>query len=229
MTAIEIELYSDLHCPYAYLTAYRLRKLRDKYRGKIRIIHKSLALEYVNKRSTPRGIIAEETPVLMLEEPDIPYIPWSRPDAEWPVTMWSAFEAVKCAAEQSDDLAYDLDWLIRKAFFHDSLCISMHNVIFDLARQAELDMSRFEDDFLSGRFRLKAYQDARKGWEQLKVEGSPTFVLPSGEQKSYFALPKAKLDPERRYRLTRIEPASCTQGNCLDEYRKLFDELILAT
>lgn len=226
--AARIDLYSDLHCPYGYVTAYRLRKLYDEYRGKIRIVHKSLALEYVNKRSTPRGIIAEETPVIMLEEPAIPYRPWSRPDAEWPVTMWPAFEAVKCAAQQGDDLAHELDWLIRKAFFEGSRCISMHHVIFELAEQAGVEMGQFEQDFLSGAFRRAAYADARAGWEQLKVDGSPTFVLPSGEQKSYFMLPKAKLDKNRNYRLTRIEPADCEAGNCLDAYRALFDA-VLAT
>lgn len=224
--AVPIQLYSDLHCPYAYVTAYRLRKLREEYRGKIRIEHKSLALEYINKRSTPRGIIAEETPVIMLEEPDIPYQPWSRPDSEWPVTMWPAFEAVKCAAEQSDDFADELDWLIRKAFFEGSRCISMHHVIFELAQQAGLDMQQFESDFLSGIFRRDVYDDARAGWEELRVEGSPTFVLPSGEQRSYFALPKVKLDKDRNYRLTHFEPANCKAAECLDEYRKMFDEVL---
>jgi hypothetical protein len=205
---------------------YRLRKLSKEYRGRIRIEHKSLALEYINKRSTPRGILSEETPVLLLEEPDIPYQPWSRPDSEWPVTMWSAFEAVKCAVQQSDDLAYELDWLIRKAFFEKSRCISMHHVLFELAEQAGLAMGRFEEDFLSGVYRRAAYEDARIGWEQLKVEGSPTFILPSGEQRSYFALPKAKLDPARNYRLTRIEAAGCETGNCLDEYRRMFDRVL---
>lgn len=223
---ITIALYSDVHCPYAYITAYRLRQLRDEYRGEIRIEHKSLALEYVNKRSTPRGILSEETPVLLLEEPAIPYQPWSRPDSEFPVTMWAAFEAVKCAANQSDDHAYELDWLIRKAFFADSVCISMHHVLFELAEQAGLDMVRFDDDFMNGTFRRETYEDARMGWEQLKVEGSPTFVLPSGEQKSYFMLPKAILDPQRNYRLTQFEPADCVSGQCLDQYRAMFDEVL---
>lgn len=223
---VTIALYSDVHCPYAYVTAYRLRKLQKEYRGKIRIAHKSLALEYVNKRSTPRGILMEETPIIMLEEPDIPYQPWSRPESEWPVTMWSAFEAVKCAYQQGDELAYELDWLIRKGFFEGSMCISMHHVLFELAEGAGLDMARFEDDFLSGKFRRETYEDARAGWEQLRVEGSPTFVLPSGEQKSYFMLPKAKLDPSRNYRLTRVEPADCVAGDCLDPYRAMFDAVL---
>lgn len=227
--AIKILLYSDIHCPYGYLTAYRLKQLREEYRGKISIEHKSLALEYVNKRPTPCVILSEETPILLLEEPNIPYQPWSGPNTEWPVTMWPAFEAVKCAARQSEDLAHELDWLLRKAFFAESRCISMFHVIFELADEAGLDMQRFEQDFLSGETRREAYEDARTGWEVLKVEGSPTFVLPSGEQRSYFALPKAKLDASRNYRLLRLEPANCVRGHCLDLYRKMFDELLEPT
>src|SRR4051794_16639660 len=100
-----IALYSDVHCPYAYVTAFRLRKLRDEFRGKVVIEYKSLALEYVNKRPTPKPILENETPIVLLEEPRIPYQPWHAAVSEWPVTMWPAFEAIKCAERQSAELA----------------------------------------------------------------------------------------------------------------------------
>jgi len=225
---VYLDLYADLHCPYAYLTAYRLRKLRDEYRKRnIVIEHRSLALEFVNERSTPRTILSEETPVLMLEEPDIPYQPWSRPDSEWPVTMWPAFEAVKCAARQSAALADELDWLLRYAFFAESKCISMRHVVLELAEAAGVDMRQFIADFDGGVTRRDVVDDARRGWHELKVEGSPTFVLPSGEQYSYYALPKAKLDPKRNYRLTRVEPAPCAGDDCTALYLKLFDAALV--
>ncbi len=149
-TPVTIAMYSDVHCPYAYLSAYRLRRLRDEWRGKVRIAHKSLALEYVNKQSTPKPILDNETPILMLEEPEIPYQPWHRPDSEWPVTMWPAFEAIKCAERQDFDLADDLDWAIREAFFAGSRCISMRHVLFELAEGVGLDMARFAADFDGG-------------------------------------------------------------------------------
>jgi hypothetical protein len=105
------------HCPYAYVTAYRLRQLREEYRGRITISYKSLALEYVNRRPTPKPILDNETPILMLEEPEIPYQPWHAPLSAWPVTMWPAFEAIRCAERQGSDAAAELDWAIRTAFF----------------------------------------------------------------------------------------------------------------
>jgi hypothetical protein len=68
---VTIALYSDVHCPYAYLTVYRLRQLREEYRGRLTIAYKSLALEYVNRRSTPKPILDNETPILLLSEPVI--------------------------------------------------------------------------------------------------------------------------------------------------------------
>ncbi len=192
-----IALYSDVHCPYAYVTAYRLRQLREEYRGRITISYKSLALEYVNRRATPKPILDNETPILMLEEPEIPYQPWHAPLSEWPVTMWPAFEAIKCAERQGSDAAAELDWAIRTAFFAESQCISMRHVLLALAEKVGLDMRRFAEDFDSGATKRQVLQEAQEGWERLKVEGSPTFVLPSGEQVSYPALPKVTLDEQQ--------------------------------
>ena len=145
-----IDLYSDVHCPYAYVAAYRLRQLRAEYRGTVTIRYKSLALEYVNHRATPKPILDNEAPILMLEEPAIPYQPWHAPLSEWPVTMWPAFEAIKCAERQGSDAAADLDWAIRTAFFAESQCISMRHILLALAEKAGLDMPRFVEDFDSG-------------------------------------------------------------------------------
>ncbi|SRR5579884_1189490 len=32
---VTIAMYADLACPYAYVSAYRLRKLREEYRGSV--------------------------------------------------------------------------------------------------------------------------------------------------------------------------------------------------
>lgn len=221
-----IALYSDVHCPYAYVTAYRLRQLREEYRGRITISYKSLALEYVNRRATPKPILDNETPILMLEEPEIPYQPWHAPLSEWPVTMWPAFEAIKCAERQGSDAAAELDWAIRTAFFAESQCISMRHVLLALAEKVGLDMRRFAEDFDSGATRRQVLQEAQEGWERLKVEGSPTFVLPSGEQVSYPALPKVTLDEQQHARVVKVEPAPCHDQGCLEVLRGMLDSAL---
>lgn len=223
---IHIAMYADLHCPYAYLSAYRLRKLRDEYRGRIIIEHKSLSLEYVNREPTPKHVLDQETPLLMLEEPDIPYQLWHRSLSEWPVTMWPAFEAVKCAERQSLELADELDWAIRTAFFAESRCISMRDVLLGLAEKVGVERERFAGDFDHGVAKYQVLQEAREGWERLKVEGSPTFVLPSGKQYSNVALPQIMLDEKRSFRLVAVQPAPCKGDACLDLYRHLFAEAL---
>jgi predicted DsbA family dithiol-disulfide isomerase len=223
---VRIAMYSDVHCPYAYLSAYRVRQIRNEYEGRVVVEYKSLALEYINKQSTPKHILDSETPFLMREEPDIPYRPWHRPESEWPVTMWPAFEAIKCAERQGWELASDLDWAIRTAFFADSRCISMRYVLFELAESAGLNMQQFSNDFDHGVAKHLVLQEAQAGWEQLKVQGSPTFVLPSGKHFFIPGLPKVELDKDNYYRVSSIRPAPCNGQDCLDIYRRMFDEAL---
>lgn len=227
---LRIACYSDLHCPYAYVNAYRLRQLRTEYAGQIEIVYKSLALEYRNNQPTPKGILDNETAALMLEEPEIPYQPWHAPLNEWPVTMWPAFEAVKCAERQGLHLAAELDWSLRVAFFDQSRCISMRHVLFTVAERAGLDMRQFANDFDSGITKAQVLREAQEGWEELRVEASPTLVLPNGKQYSYRALglPRAILDPKRHYRLVEIHPGSCKGAACLDIYHNIFQEALQA-
>ena len=221
---IPLAMYADLACPYAYVTAYRLRKLREEYRGTIVIEHKSLALEYVNKEPTPKAVLELELPVLIREEPDIPYQPWQRPESEWPVTMWPAFEAVKCAERQSLELADDLDWAIREAFFAENRCISLRHVLLELAQQVGLDMERFAGDFDRGVTKYQVLQEAQDGWERLRVAGSPTFVLPSGKQISNLGLPEIMIDANSPDRVLSVTPASCQGQTCLEIFRQMFAE-----
>ncbi|MEI2616544.1 MAG: DsbA family protein [Thermomicrobiales bacterium] len=225
-TATTIEMYADLYCPYAYLAAYRLRKLREEYAGRVEVAHRSLALEYVNRETTPKRVLDMELPILMLEEPDIPWQPWAAPDSAWPVTMWPAFEAVKCAERQSLALADELDWRIRVAFFGESRCVSMRHVLIELAGEAGLDVERFTVDFDSGVAKQQVVAEARAGWETVKVDGSPTFVLPDGTQISNPGLPEVDLDEEHGFRPRAIRPAPCAGDACLDVYRRMLDQSI---
>jgi predicted DsbA family dithiol-disulfide isomerase len=221
---IPIAMYADLACPYAYVSSYHVRTLHDEYRGKIVIAHKSLALEYVNQEPTPKAILERELPLLVQEAPGIPYQRWQRPESEWPVTMWPAFEAVKCAERQSLELADELDWALRVAFFGESRCISLRHVLLEIARQVGLDMPRWTSDFDRGVSKYQVLQEAQEGWERLKVAGSPTFVLPSGKQISEMGLPEVTLDPVHPERALEVKPASRSRKASLDLFRQMFAE-----
>lgn len=224
-----VAFYSDLACPYAYITAYRLRKLRDEYRGRLIIEHKSLPLEYVNRQPTPKRVLDSEIPLLMLEEPDLPWEPWHAPLSEWPVTLWPAFEAVKCAEQQDMALADDLDWAIRTAFFAESRCVSMRHVLFELAERAGLALDRFARDFDSGVAKGLVMGEAREGWERRKLPGSPTLALPGGRvvgDAVELGLPEVLVDEQGNGRVTGLRPAPCTGNACLEMYRSILDAAI---
>jgi predicted DsbA family dithiol-disulfide isomerase len=223
---IQIAMYADLTCPFAYLVHHRWRQVREEYRDRVVIVHKSLALEYVNKQPTPKPTLDIEEPLLFAPDGDVPYQPWHAPASEWPVTIWPAFEAVKCAERQGLNHADDLAWAIRTAFFADSRCISMRYVLIDLARAAGLDQDRLTTDFDSGQTKPLVIEEARNGWEKLKVPGSPTFVLPSGEQIVDFALPDLDLDEAQHLKPTRYAPAPCTGDACLDHLRGILDRAL---
>ncbi|MDE3228494.1 MAG: DsbA family protein [Chloroflexota bacterium] len=224
-----VALYADLACPYAYIAAYRLRKLRDEYRGRVSIEHKSLALEYVNRQPTPKRVLDSECPLLMLEEPELAWEPWHAPLSEWPVTLWPAFEAVKCAERQDMTLADDLDWAIRTALFAESRCVSMRHVLLELAERVGLAMDRFTQDFDSGQAKALVIAEAREGWERLKVPGSPTLVLPSGRQigdAADLGLPEVLVDEQGYGRVTGLRPAPCHGEDCLALYRGILDAAV---
>lgn len=218
-----IAMYADLACPYAYVSAFRLRKLREEDCAPVVIVHKSLALEYINKEPTPKPMFELELPILVQEEPGIPYQPWQRPESEWPVTMWPAFEAVKCAERQSLELADALDWAIRTALFAESRCISMRHVLFDLADHVGVEMGRFAHDFDRGVAKYQVLAEAQEGWEHLHVAGSPTFVLPSGKQISNVGLPDITLDPHQPGGV-RVTPVLGSGRDRLEIFRQMVAE-----
>lgn len=221
---MQIEMYGDLSCPFAYVVNAWWRQVRPDYAGRVEIVHRSLALEYVNKVPTPKPTLDVELPILLANEPAIPYAPWSAPVSEWPVTIWPAFEAVKCAERQNLALADDLAWAIRVAFFAESRCISMRHVLLEIAERVGLDMARFEADFDSGTAKPVALNEARDGWERLDIPGSPTWVLPSGERIADFGFPD--LDIDDRNRPSIKSPASCQGEECTARLREILDRAL---
>lgn len=99
----------------------------------------------------------------------------------------------------------------------------MRHVLVELAEASRLDMQRFAEDFDSGVAKRQVLEEAQHGWQQLKVEGSPTFVLASGEQISSPALPNVILDEHQHARVVKVEPAACHGQECLDVLRGILD------
>ncbi len=220
-----VRVFSDLTCPWAYLTAWRLCRLAPAYAGRVRFVWASLPLEVVNREPTRKDVIEAELPIVREAEPDLPLCAWAAPAWTWPVTVLPAFEAVKCAEAQGDAAAAEYSWRVRHAFFAESRCIALRHVLLELAAEAGLDVDRFADDLDHGRYRASVMAESRAGWVELKVAGSPTLVLPDGSQHPAPALPRVELAGAR---ILSVQPAECPGGDCLRVLRDLLERACAA-
>ena len=117
-----LTVFSDLHCPWAYLFSIRLRRARTAV-GEPPVAWRCWPLELVNERGTPWETLSQEIPVLTQLEPDH----FAPPRREtWPSTLLPAMEGLKVAGELGGPAAADrFDEAARRAFFlTDGTCRS---------------------------------------------------------------------------------------------------------
>jgi predicted DsbA family dithiol-disulfide isomerase len=226
MTLPTIEIYSSIECPYAYLAIYRLRQIWPEYTGRVQLVWRALSLEYVNRASVSKPTHDAELGFFPQIEPTLPLQAWTRPEWEWPVTMWPAFEALACAQAQSHDAAFALSWALRHAFFVENRSPALRHELLAIAAKVatkvNLDLAQFEEDWDSGRYKSNVVAESRRGWHELKVNGSATFVLPDGRQVTNPAIGEVDFD-EANNILRSYTPYA---GDPLTEYRELLDSAI---
>ena len=226
MSLPTIDLYSDIHCPWAYLTVYRLRQIWPDYADRVQVVWRSLGLEYINERGTPKRILDPEMELMAQIEPDLPMQLWSRPDSEWPVTFWPAFEALASAQAQSHSAAFEMSWVLRRTFFGESRSPALRHELLAMAREVaattDLDFDRFKDDWDNGRYKGTVVVDSRRGWRELRVEGSPTFVLTNGRQFPYPATGHADIDVKRGV----VRQYTPYEGDWVPVYREMLEAAI---
>jgi predicted DsbA family dithiol-disulfide isomerase len=123
MASTTVDIWSDIHCPWALVTVHRLREARDKHGMDVVFAPRAWPLEWVNHRGTPRGILTVETAALASHEPGL--FNAYRADS-WPSTFLPAFELVAAARRtHGPRAAEDVDYALRLAFFRDSVDLSI--------------------------------------------------------------------------------------------------------
>ncbi len=226
MSLPTIEIYSDVHCPWAYLATFRLRRVWPDYEGRLCIAWRAISLEYANKQATPKPVLDAEIDLLRRIEPDLPIAHWPRPEWQWPVTFWPAFEALACAQAQSHQAAFELSWALRHAFFAEGRCPSLRHELLAIAATVaigdDLDLDRFVDDWDQGRHKGTVIADSRRGWHELHVGGSPTFVLPDGSTVSNPAAGEPDVDEEAGV----VRGYTPYSGDPLAAYHELLDRAV---
>ena len=166
---LEIEFWSELHCPFAHVTAIRLRRALAELDLPMRVHWRCWPLELVNRRGTPFTAVEAERPVLAQLEPDA-FKPWHRRD--YPFTFIPAMAALKCAALQGSETEDRYDAALRYGFFRDGRNLSLVHELFDIAAGAGVDTQRLERDYWSGRGLAAVWEDWQASHDRA-IQGSP--------------------------------------------------------
>jgi predicted DsbA family dithiol-disulfide isomerase len=171
-----LTVFSDLHCPWAYVFSIRMRRARVAV-GRPPVAWRCWPLELINRRGTPWQSLSQEVPVLAQLEPDH----FSPPRREtWPSTFLPAMEALKVAGDLGGPEAADrFDEAARRAFFLDRRDLSLRPTLADIATEAGLNRERFLDAFDGGGYRRSVIADWEEG-RRRGVEGSPHAFLLDG-------------------------------------------------
>lgn len=172
-----VEVWSDLHCPWATVTVHRLRRARDELGLDVVFDQRPWPLEWVNGRGTPRHIVEPESHVLAAHEPEV----FNRyRDRSWPSTFLPAFELVAAARRVGGlRLAEETDYAIRRAFFTDSTDVSVRAGLRHALAAAGLPVDEVLRVWASEPVRADVRADYLRS-EELPIEGSPQIFWPDG-------------------------------------------------
>ena len=149
-----VVVFADIGCPWAHAALFRLHRYRDKV-GLSQVVRfdvRAFPLELFNARPTPKLVLDAETVCVGTMEPGAGWQMWQAPPHQYPVTTLPPMEAVEAAKEQGLEASEELDRALRVAFFGESRCISMRNVILDVAESCDrIDVDRLRDALDDGR------------------------------------------------------------------------------
>ncbi|MCW2947729.1 MAG: putative dithiol-disulfide isomerase involved in polyketide biosynthesis [Actinoallomurus sp.] len=171
-----VTVWSDIGCPWATLALITLHD-RARARGDALLVdHRAFPLELFNRRPTPKPVVDTEVEALVRRLPELGWTPWAALDSTYPVTTLPAMEAVQaCKLPEIGGLpaSDELDAALRRAFYQDGRCISVHAVILDAAEECpHVDAERLAAALAQGVGRAAVYQQ----WsiaQRPEVDGSP--------------------------------------------------------
>ena len=178
---VNMVVYSDYICPWCYVAAARLKRLKEEYGDKVSIIWKSFLLiprgrpptfsltNYIAHTNQSRARANEE-------EPDLNYKLLS-PDTKLPSSSVPAHEAAKCTVLQGEAAFGRYHWALLQANFSQLRDISSRDVLISLAKEVGLDVNRFTADLDSGALREKVMAEYEQAVKESRFQGIPTVIL----------------------------------------------------
>ena len=201
----------------------RLHKIIPEFEGRVKFRIRPFPLEVAGDEGpAPRDILQQEWWLAALQEPAAKFAPYQSDD--WPTTTLPAFDAVWCAARQSEELALAYDLRIRQAFFAESRNIGRREVLQALAEEVGLDLPAFTRDFDSGAARAGVLAELKVGQEHYRVRGTPTLMLANGTKLR----PPIAFPVMRERKNVGVGTLPCCGETCLEATRALVERALQA-
>lgn len=172
-----IEIWSDIHCPWAFVAVHRLRRAREEQGLDVVFDQRAWPLEWVNESGSPRHIVEPETAVLANHEPEL----FSKFTGDsWPSTFLPAFELVAAARNVAGlRAAEDVDHALRLRYFRDSADVSLRHELAAACELAGVDTEAVMSAWESTSVRADVGADYARS-KQLPIQGSPQVFWPDG-------------------------------------------------
>jgi predicted DsbA family dithiol-disulfide isomerase len=216
----ELWEWAEYYCPWCYVAAVRLHKIRPEYEGRVRLQTRAFPLEVYGGGPPDRHELELEIWLAALQEPEANFAPFRGDD--WPTTTLPAFEAAWCTSQMGEAVGHDFDLRIRRAFFAEGRNIGRPEVMLDLAREAGLDLGVFRRLLDSGRARQAVLEEGRLGKEHFRVRGTPTLMTADG-WKIRHALAYPHIQGRR---VVSVDPLPCCGEGCYQATRAMFQRAL---
>jgi predicted DsbA family dithiol-disulfide isomerase len=171
-----VTVWSDIGCPWATLALHTLHNRARELDLDLLVDHRAFPLELFNRRPTPKSVIDVEVTVIAGLVPELGWRLWSGSDASYAVTMLPALTAVQAAKQQSVGglrASDELDTALRRAFYEEARCISIHAEILDVAERCPSVFVPALDKALQRGEGTKEVFDQWRTARELPVQGSP--------------------------------------------------------
>ena len=171
----------------------RLASVEERYGDRVSIHWRTFPLipdQRPGRRATEKT--GEGWSRAAAEEPRAHFAPPAA-GIELPTSSLPALTAIKCAERQGRDAFRRLHDRLFLAYFRDHLDIGRPDVLWSLAREAGLDTTRFQGDYVAGEAYESALHDYAEGSAWFGVSAVPTVIF--NEKVSLVGAV-----PEERYR-----------------------------
>jgi predicted DsbA family dithiol-disulfide isomerase len=155
----------------------RLHAIQQTYGERVRLHWRTFPLipdHRPGRRCTPQTQKGRQR--VAADEPRALFVPPAL-ESELPASSLPALTATKCAERQGIALFERFHQRLFVAHFHDNLDISQQHMLWRLAHDSGLDMTRFQQDFASGEAYQEVLHDYAEGMAWFGVSALPTVVF----------------------------------------------------